>query len=90
MVSPYKKLKRQKMLTLVFIISLIVTAVNLYFGYFKKPVIKPRELPSIEEKKLQINFQIFESPLFKELISPPKIEPAKPEEIKRENPFLPY
>lgn len=90
MVSPYRRVKRQKMLTIVFIISLSVTVANLYFGYFRKPMGKPQEIPPLEEKKIEINFKILELPIFKELILPPTIEPAKAEEIKRENPFSPY
>ena len=75
----------------------MITILNLYFGYFKRekpPEILPPELSfpeevSFFEKTIQIDFSIFENPILKELQPIEKIESPNPEEIGRENPFLP-
>jgi hypothetical protein len=90
MESVYQRVKRQRNLMIVFFIVLIVTFSILYFGYFKKekgPQVSP-EIP-IPEKKIQIDFSVFENPILKELQPIEKIESPNPEEIGRENPFLP-
>ena len=80
-----------------FLVVLMITIFNLYFGYFKRE--KPLEIPppevsfleevSLPEKKIQIDFSIFENPILKELQLFEKIESPNPEEVGRENPFLP-
>jgi len=93
----YQRKKRQRNLIIVFFVVLMITIFNLYFGYFKRekaPEIPPPEVSSVEElsfpeKKTQIDFSIFENPILKELQPSEKIEFPNPEEIGRENPFLP-
>jgi hypothetical protein len=86
----YKEIKRQRTLIIVFFLVLAITFLNLYFGYFKKEKIPPPPPQiSFPEKKIQIDFSVFENPIFKELQPIEKIEPPSPEEIGRENPFLP-
>jgi hypothetical protein len=90
MESVYQRIKRQRNLMIVFFVVLIVTLSILYFGYFKKekgPQVSP-EIP-VPEKKIQIDFSVFENPIMKELQPIEKIGPPIPEEIGRENPFLP-
>jgi hypothetical protein len=90
MESVYQRVKRQRNLMIVFFIVLIVTFSILYFGYFKKekgPQVSP-EIP-IPEKKIQIDFSVFENSILKELQPIEKIESPGAEEIGRENPFLP-
>jgi hypothetical protein len=98
----YKKKRRQRNLIIVFLISSLVTFSVLYFGFFKKEkpvrvlppeVITPEGVPSpgvvVKEKKVAIDFSIFENPLLKELQPFEKIESPKPEDVGRENPFSP-
>lgn len=75
---------------IVFFIVLIATFSILYFGYFKKEK-SPQVFPEIiiSEKKIEIDFSIFENPILKEFQPIEKIGPPIPEEIGRENPFLP-
>jgi hypothetical protein len=90
MESVYQRAKRQRNLMIVFFIVLIVTLSILYFGYFKKEKgfrVSP-EIP-LPEKKIEIDFSIFENPILKELQPLEKIGPPIPEEIGRENPFSP-
>ena len=89
-----EKAKRQKNLIFVFVGVVLITFLTLYFGYFKKEKVRPIEtspviLP-VERKKIEIDFEIFKNPILKEFQLFEKIEPIKPEEIGRENPFLPY
>ena len=93
----YQRIKRQRNLIIVFFVVLMITIFNLYFGYFKRE--KALEIPPPEfsfpeeisffEKKTQIDFSVFENPILKELQPSEKIEFPNPEEIGRENPFLP-
>jgi hypothetical protein len=88
MESVYQRAKRQRNLIIIFFVVLIITFSILYFGYFKKE--KPAKIPSevfVPEKKIEIDFSIFEDPILKELQPFEKIEPPNPEEIGRENPF---
>jgi hypothetical protein len=86
----YKRIRRQKNLIIVFFLVLAITFLNLYFGYFKKEKMSPPPPQiSFPEKKIQIDFSAFENPILKELQPIEKIEPPGPEEIGRENPFLP-
>jgi hypothetical protein len=89
MESIYQRTKRQRNLIIVFFLVLIITFTILYFGYFKKEKTIPARLPEISppEKKIEIDFSVFENPILKELQPIEKIEPPKPEEIGRENPF---
>jgi hypothetical protein len=86
----YKRIRKQRNLIIVFFLVLAITFFNLYFGYFKKEKIPPPPPQiSFPEKKIQIDFSVFENPILKELQPIEKIEPPSPEEIGRENPFLP-
>jgi F0F1-type ATP synthase membrane subunit a len=89
MESAYQRIKRQRNLIIVFFVVLIITFSILYFSYFKKE--KPAKVPppqvSFPERKIEIDFSIFENPILKELQPLEKIEPPSPEEIGRENPF---
>lgn len=92
-----EEIKKQRILTLVFLITIFVTAVILYSGYFKKtPTLSPTEEYSVGEKevifekKIDIDYQTLESPLLEKLEPFPQIEPLPSEKSGRENPFLPY
>jgi hypothetical protein len=84
MESVYRRIKRQRNLMIVFFIVLIVTLSILYFGYFKKekgPQVS-LEIP-IPEKKVEIDFSIFENPILKELQPLEKIGPPIQDQKKR-------
>jgi hypothetical protein len=83
-------MKRQQMLVIVFFGVVLITALIWYFGEKKPKIFLPVETPEISSKKIEINFQVLENPLLKELEFYEKIEKIKPEEVGRENPFLPY
>ena len=86
----YKRIKRQKNLIIVFFLVLLITFSILYFGYFKKEKALQPSFPGVivPEKKVEIDFSVFENPILKELQIFEKIEAPSPEEIGRENPFL--
>jgi hypothetical protein len=88
MPTPLEEVKRQKNLIVFPLIFFLITILILYFGYFKKKV-SPLIEVFVPQKKIEIDFSIFENPILKELQPPEKIAPAGPEEIGRENPFLP-
>jgi len=89
MESIYQRVKRQRNLIIVFFVVLIINFSILYFGYFKKE--KPVQVPPLQvsppEKKIEIDFSVFENPILKALQPFEKIKPPNPEEIGRENPF---
>ena len=82
--------KRQSILMIVLGGAAIVTAIVLWQGFFaqniggaeQKIIIPP---PS----KVTIDFFVFEHPIFETPKVQPK-EPILPEEVGRENPFLPF
>jgi hypothetical protein len=90
-----KRTKRQRNLIIVFFVVLIVTILILYFGYFKKEKsvkVLPQEIITPEreivlEKKIEIDFSVFENPILKELQPIEKISSPNQEEIGKENPF---
>jgi hypothetical protein len=87
----YQQFKRQRNLILILFGILLLTFFILYFGYFKEK----RPTPSFPqevifpERRVYIDFSIFQNPLLKELQPIEKIESATSGEIGRENPFLP-
>lgn len=92
-----KQKNRQKYLVGVAIVIVIATGIILWKGYFseveieKKPSPQsPQEVKFSPESLPQINFNIFEESILKELNSYPTIEAIEREEVGRENPFLPY
>jgi len=91
MESIYQRTKRQRNLIIVFFVVSIITFSILYFGYFKKekPVQFPPSQVSFPERKIEIDFSVFENPILKELQLIEKIKPPSPEDIGRENLFLP-
>jgi hypothetical protein len=79
--------KRQQYLLLVLLIVIFGGAI-----WFLWPKFKPELPPPVEPQKpekIDINFQFLESPALKEL-QPFEEIPSPPEEIGRENPFIPY
>jgi hypothetical protein len=92
MATIYGKIKKEKTLTILFFLILGITFLILYFGYFEKekPIQPsfPKEV-SFRKEKVEIDFTILENPILNELLPTEKIESPKPENLGRENPFLP-
>jgi hypothetical protein len=85
-----QRVKRQRRLIVVFFVILAITLSILYFGYFrKKKTLSPPSEITFPEKKVEIDFSVLESPILRQFQPFEKIEHPSPEEIGRENPFLP-
>lgn len=84
-----QKRKRQKYLILAFAIVLVITAIFLWQGFFKKekPKVSPIKFPPLRE--IGIDKEVLESEFLKEAQPFEEIPPLE-EEKGRENPFLPY
>jgi hypothetical protein len=100
MVQPLEQKKRQKILTGVLIIALIVTAFVWYSSYRKKPSVEEfaptgEQLITtplvIEEKikEIKLDISVLDDALFKSLKSHGAL-PVTVGETGRENPFEPY
>lgn len=81
--------KKQRNLIWIFIIIVLIMVVIWWQGFFKKPSLKGIEIPVFEFKKIEINFEVLENPILKELQLFEKIQPYEGE-IGRADPFLPY
>lgn len=86
-----KQKQKQRKLLSIAIIVVIVTALILWFGYFRESDQAVEEvIPSLTEiKEIKINFEVLESLFIEEIIVFEEI-PSFEGEIGRENPFLPY
>jgi len=84
-----EKKEKQKYLTLVFLVTIFVIFLLVYFGFLKKE--KPFEVREViyQPPKIEINFDILKSPFLKELLPFEEIKEFEGK-IGRENPFLPY
>lgn len=85
----FEEQRRQQLLVLIFAVVVVAIAAVFWLGVFRKPANEVIDLPfSPYSKKVEINFQVLESPvlsaqnLFQE-IQPPETSPG------RDNPFLP-
>jgi hypothetical protein len=87
MVTIQEKAKRQRILLGVFFIVLSITFLILYFGYFRKG--KVEVTPQVPKREIKIDLTPLQNPILKELQPIEQIEPVKPEDIGRENPFSP-
>lgn len=81
--------EKQKYLTMVFLVAILVIFSVVYFGFLKKE--KPSEIQGViyQPPKIELNFELLESPFLKELLPFEEIKPFE-DKIGRENPFLPY
>ncbi len=92
--------KFQKNLILIFLAALLIMAVVVWQGFFKKETGQPLpEILSSGQEEVKIDFEILKSPFLKGLQPFPEIEPFQeatptegklPEKVGRENPFIPY
>lgn len=76
---------KQKYLTWIFLILVLLLVVWFGRGFFIKPSFPPPPLP--QPKTVEINFEALKNPLLKDL-NPFEEIPIFEEEIGRENPFL--
>lgn len=81
-----KKLKKQKILLILFGGTILVIIFLVYFNFFYQPITKPL---LFKVKKINIDFMIFEEEIFQNLKPFLEISPSE-ESFGRENPFLPY
>lgn len=79
--------KKQKYLILVFVGVILVTVFVWWKGFLTPE--KAIE-PTVAEppREIKVNFEVLENPILKELLPFEEIE--MPEQLGRENPFLPY
>lgn len=82
--------KKLRYLFLVLVIIIFITIIVIWQGFFAKaklpPLLPPVEIPT---KKLEINFEVFKSPLLEKL-QPLEEIPALEEKVGREDPFIAY
>ncbi len=81
--------KIQRYLIPIFIIVILITAIVIWSGFFRKAEpIEPEKI-LIPPKKVEVDFEVLKSPTLEELEPFEEISPFE-EEIGRENPFIPY
>ena len=81
--------EKQNLLVIVFIMVILLTVLVAFLGFSRKKGIT--FIPPITPpppKKMEINFSVLESAVVKELETLEQVN--LPEQIGRENPFLPY
>lgn len=88
--------KIQKNMIFIFIFILIIIAIVIWRGFLYKPkTAAVREVILVPEKKINIDFKVFDHPLMKEMKPYFQIQPLERSvsgegESRRENPFLAY
>jgi len=90
--------KKQKVLLLVLILSLVAIAAVIWYGFFRneRPAadIYLEENVNLVEEDIKIDFKVLENPLLKELQPYSEIQPLGSDGSTgsqgRQNPFLPY
>lgn len=84
--------EKKKQQYLIFVLIGVIGLILVYFVLSKAPRISPIFLaPLPEPRKIEINFEVLEDPIFEEFQAPEEIPPLKDtEELGRENPFEPY
>jgi Na+/melibiose symporter-like transporter len=90
-ISFIQQKKKQKQLFLIVGIVLAITALVLWFGYFREPeesFTPPAEITSFV-KDIKVDFEVLKNPFLKEFNIFEKIPPFEGE-AGRKNPFLPY
>ncbi len=81
--------KKQKYLTLILMAVFVITAVILWFGYFRKPKPVSENAPVGSIKEIKIDFDVLDNQFLQESQVFEKA-PSFEGEIGRDNPFLPY
>lgn len=89
MATIYQQIKKQRVLLVIFFIIVLITVLIWYFDKKRSSVLPPSQSFPIYQRKIEFDFQTLESQILKEFEFYQRIEPAKSEEIGRENPFLP-
>ncbi len=83
--------KKQKNLIYVFGAVILITLTVLWLGFFRQPAGKTEQVSPFSGnlKNTEIDFNVLENPLLKELQAFKQISPFEGT-TTRENPFLPY
>lgn len=84
-----KQIKRRSYLSLFFLILAILVFILIWQGYLKIKIKAPLGPPPAPLPKIEINYEILESPVLKDLQSFEEIKPFEGQ-AGRENPFVPY
>jgi len=85
-----EKIERQRYLTIVFLIVILITALVIWRAFFFKKKL-PEEVISKPKIEIKIDFETLKNPALEEFQPIEKIVPLGPEiKIGRENPFVPY
>lgn len=90
--------KKQKVLLFILIGSLIITALVVWYGFFREEKsateLYIEENTEASQEEVKINFSVLKNPLLKELQPFSEIQPlgssSTPGTAGRENPFIPY
>ncbi len=83
-----QQVKRQRNLIIIFVVLILSAGFILWWGF--KPKEEPSEILILKRlKKIEINFDIFQNPLLKQLNLIEKT-PSFEGIIGRENPFIPF
>lgn len=86
-----KKKKKQKYLIFAFLGVVVITAVILWFGYFKEEKSEGSTVPVGKSyRKINVDVDFLTSETLKQMKDFERIEPLEVEETGRENPFFPY
>ena len=81
--------KKQKYLTIIVIVTVIITAVILWFGYFREEKLIAPPVSATPFREIKIDFNVLDSPFLQESQVFGRI-PSFEGGIGRKNPFLPY
>ena len=83
--------KKQKIVLAGLVIVILITSVVLWRGFFTtESSIEIRQSSGLQSlKRANIDFSLFDNPIFERIQAPPPPAPL-PENIGRENPFLPF
>lgn len=91
--------RTQKTLTFILVLVVLVTAIVIWWGFFKKEKgLLPEEAIILPQKEVKIDFEILKNKALEELQPFSRIEPfqetllteGEEEKLGRENPFIPY
>ncbi len=85
-----KKKKKQKYLIFVLLGVVVITAAVVWYGFFREEKTEVASVTPAVSRRVKIDFEFLEGEKLESLKPFEKISPSDPEEMGRENPFLPY
>ena len=84
-----EEIKKQRNLIYIFFFIVIITAIIVWYGFFRKGTPSLENQPELTSKKVQINFEIFQNPILENLQPFEGLPPLSlDEKFGRENPFF--